>query len=310
VYSCLRINFMIRLIQLFVFDLNTAATTISAPVTFSVTASVTPNVIQNVSVTGNISNGTSSVSLSSGVAPLTSSSSSLSSSSSSTPSTIVQPLAPNHLPFKRCSIGGPPVLDIETMNRVIENALGGRILPANPLVPGPTTSTASSSASQSGSQSTGARNSSSFKFGASSSASAPSTSGSMCVDAADKDGSDSESADSEHLAEISAATLRCNEKFAEPADPESSDNERRSPVRCVSPLPDSHVINRLFADKDRARSKPNSGGSGSASDRPLNLSSTTTLKASQQVLIDNLIDKLLNNGAEGMSRFEFKRIRI
>lgn len=119
--------------------------------------------------------------------------------------------------------------------------------------------------------------------------------------------SDSESADSEHMAELSAAKLRCNEKFSEPADSESSDAEPRSP-RC-SPLADSAVISRLFANtgspaslssgREKESTKNKSGLQAEAEETPLNLSSTTTVKASQQSLIDNLIDKLLSNGTEG-----------
>lgn len=104
--------------------------------------------------------------------------------------------------------------------------------------------------------------------------------------------------------------LRCTEKFNELI--EGSDSSlcknfgNKQNKRSRSNSPTKNEIEKLFVnnsspscnlDKDKTKLEQNKNDK--EEDKPLNLSSTTTLKASQQVLIDNLIDKLLSNGAEG-----------
>lgn len=109
--------------------------------------------------------------------------------------------------------------------------------------------------------------------------------------------------------------LRCNEKFepneldkagkansrsAKKANDESRSN---SPISVIDKLVNSNSPSACNMDKDKLTAKTGKKfGNGKEDDddeKPLNLSSTTTIKASNQVIIDNLIDKLLSNGTEG-----------
>lgn len=191
------------------------------------------------------------------------------------------------------AIGGPPVLDIETMNRVIENAFGPSSADHK---------TASTSLKSKKTDShlelfvTQPAGNSSRKGGKAKQTNEHETKGDKSND------------------------LRCNEKFepneldktgkansrstAKKANDESRSN---SPISVIDKLVNSNSPSACNMDKDKLTVKPSKKFGASKEDdddeKPLNLSSTTTIKASNQVIIDNLIDKLLSQGTEGECEF-------
>lgn len=111
--------------------------------------------------------------------------------------------------------------------------------------------------------------------------------------------------------------LRCNEKFNDSSEQFNKTSSINKDSRSNSPL--NSVVDKFISvnsknspsasnlDKDKfiLNKQTKLKIDKESNDKPLNLSSTTTVKASQQALIDNLIDKLLSNGSEGMT-FQIK----
>lgn len=186
------------------------------------------------------------------------------------------------------------MLDIETMNRVIENAFGAD------------DKSASSTSTSFKSKKTDSHHLNLFST-------QPSNSNSTRKGAASSKAKQS----SEHETKGDKSNdLRCNEKFepneldkagkassrstAKKANDESRSN---SPISVIDKLVNSNSPSACNMDKEKLTAKPGKKFGNSKEDdddeKPLNLSSTTTIKASNQVIIDNLIDKLLSNGTEG-----------
>lgn len=212
-------------------------------------------------------------------------------------------------PASKNAIGGPPVLDIETMNRVIENAFGASC--ADDHKPASSTSFKSKKTdshlnlfSTQQPQPSGNSNSSSRKTGKQ----------------AKQAASGEQDAKGDKLND-----LRCNEKFekfepneldktgskansrtAAAAKKANDESRSNSPISVIDKLVNSNSPSACNMDKDKLTAKPSKKFGTSKEDdddeddeKPLNLSSTTTIKASNQVIIDNLIDKLLSQNTEG-----------
>ena len=194
--------------------------------------------------------------------------------------------------------GGPPVLDIETMNRVIENAFG------------PTEESNTITTNKKSFYKTSTNNkktdSHSNLF-----------SSTNRKNQLNKDNTkQQENLSSSNKTSTTDNDLRCNEKFNDSNEQFDKTNDKES--RSNSPINSVIVDNFINAnnspsasslDKDKLNNKTKlnnkqnnskfNDNDNESNDKPLNLSSTTTVKKSQQVLIDNLIEKFLSTGAEG-----------